>query len=253
MMIKMKGVEHRLLSEGKRVSHVSGRLVSLPPEYDYSKLEPNESPLSFTDAVIALLNEGRFIGIDCTPEHYLNKAWENRMVLSRIEREGIKGRSVLNVGGGSCLINSYLASKGAHVVSVDSCERYPELVINENEIAKAFDFDLHAIACDFLDWESDERFDFVFSICVIEHLESRDLQKRFLRQMARNVKDGGMLLLTFGFGPNATTNPYVSEDDVIEYINGNLAEFDIVDPFSFSGLWTISEGHTWGYLAAKKR
>ena len=251
MMRQMQPCERRILAMGKRVSHVSGRVLSIPDDYDFSQLRGDESPLSFVDTVLALIEDDRFIGLDCTAQHYLNKAWENAKVLSRIQ-EDMGEKSCLNVGGGSCLINAYLASKGMRVVSVDNCERYSDLVGNENDVAASLMLDLTSISADFLDWESDGRFDYVFSICVIEHLPTRELQARFLRQMARYTRLGGVLLLTFGYGPKATTNPYVDERDVIRHIYSQLEGFDILDPFEFSGTWTISEGHTWGYLAARK-
>ncbi|EDY84150.1 Methyltransferase domain family [Verrucomicrobiia bacterium DG1235] len=252
-MLRMREVEPRILNQNLHCSHVSGRVLSVPEDYDFTLLHEGESPKSFVDSVLALLREGRFIGIDCTPQHYLNKAWENYKVLSYIDVNSTDGKTALNVGGGSCLINAYLASKGIAVSSVDKCERSAFLIDNENEIAKKLSLDLRAIDCDFLNWEEGRLFDYVFSICVIEHLSTREMQAEFVRGMAKRVRPGGFFLLTFGYGPKGTTNPYLNEEDVATHICGYLDDFEIVEPFSFSGLWTISEGHTWGFLAARRK
>ncbi len=96
-------------------------------------------------------------------------------------------------------------------------------------------------------------FDAVFSICVIEHLADRREQKEFLKKMGSCVKPGGRLLLTFGYGPAGTRNPYRSEEEVQREIYDTLTGFTPLAPFRFSGKWTIADQHTWGFIAADKK
>jgi SAM-dependent methyltransferase len=252
-IVKMKEIERKILENKLHCSHVSGKILEVPESFDWDLLEDGESPKSFVDVVSALINNDRFIGIDCSAMHYLNKAWEQHKVLSYIDQDNVVGKSALNIGGGSSLINSYLASLGMNMWSVDMCEYYPALVDNEVKIARSLDLDLTVINRDFLKWEDRTLFDYVFSICVIEHLPGRKEQAQFVQGMASRVAPGGYFLLTFGYGPKATDNPYENESDVAEEIISHLDGFEIVEPFQFSGLWTIYEGHTWGFVAAKKK
>jgi len=64
-------------------------------------------------------------------------------------------------------------------------------------------WNLHSYAMDMakLDFP-DAHFDHAYSICVFEHLEA-DLRQRALREIARVLKPGGILSLTFDYGAPA--------------------------------------------------
>jgi 2-polyprenyl-3-methyl-5-hydroxy-6-metoxy-1,4-benzoquinol methylase len=205
----------------------------------------------FTSVVKSIIEKKRFIGLECTPKHYVNKAWEVASVLDNIGLAN-HGESVLNVGGGATLINAYLASIGFRVTSIDTCERDERLSQYENITARRMGINLKSMQSNFLNASIVSSYDNVFSICVIEHLDSRSDQELFIRKMVSSLKPGGLFQLTFGYGPKATTNPYKSENDVKKFVYNNILDLEIIQPFKFSGLWTISEGHTWGIVAARK-
>ncbi len=250
-MEQMRAIEARICDAGFAISHVTGR-VPLPGKPLSNQANDRPSTVLFTDTVTELIHTGRFLGRECTPGHYLTKGWEITTVLGYIPSSPAPGASVLNVGGGSTLINFHLASLGYEVVSIDKCERDRALIDNENTIAQALALRQSAHDADFLTWESGRTFDFVISICVIEHLPTREMQAAFLRGMVHRAHPGGLVLLTFGFGPRATTNPYKTAQEVEKHIYANLNGCEIVEPFAFSGVWAVSDQHTWGFVAARK-
>lgn len=257
IMHLMRPVEQEIIKRGFQTSHLSGRLL-MPPEIPFSEkvssflFRKHLPSQSFTQTVKLLIEKDIFAGIDCTAQHYLTKAWEIYKVLSFIPFAEQEGLSVLNVGGASTLINFFLAWQGVTVTSIDRCERDGQIVENEKEIARELNLNITSIDRDFLAYVDNKVFDFVFSLCVIEHLDSREQQKRFINHMKRFVRKGGLLLLTFGFGPRASQNPFRDEGDVDRYIYQNLSDFSVISPFYFNDVWTISEGHTWGFIAVKK-
>lgn len=109
------------------------------------------------------------------------------------------GVRTLDAGGTASLFSCYLASTGAEVHSIDL---NPVLVEAGRRIAKGMGWDLHSYAMNMekLDFE-DGSFDHAFSICVFEHLHF-DLRRRALAEIARVLKPGGILHLTFDYrGP----------------------------------------------------
>ncbi len=107
---------------------------------------------------------------------------------------------VLDAGGTGSLFSNYLASLGAETHSIDL---NPELVAAGRTTAEAMGWNLHSYAMDIakLDFP-DAHFDHAYSICVFEHLEA-DLRQRALREIARVLKPGGILSLTFDYGAPA--------------------------------------------------
>jgi ubiquinone/menaquinone biosynthesis C-methylase UbiE len=104
---------------------------------------------------------------------------------------------VLDAGGTGSLFSNYLASLGVEVHSIDL---NPALVEAGRRTAKAMGWKLHSYAMDIaaLDFP-DGYFDHAYSICVFEHLEA-ELRQRALKEIARVLKPGGVLSLTFDYG-----------------------------------------------------
>jgi len=109
------------------------------------------------------------------------------------------GRSVLDLGGPASHLSVLAALAGCRVTSIDV---NPAIVAAAQECAGALGLDnLDARLGDMRDlsaWPSDS-VDAVVSSSVLEHLNAAD-QEIALREMARVLKPGGMIGLTFDFG-----------------------------------------------------
>ncbi|NNF99353.1 MAG: class I SAM-dependent methyltransferase [Desulfobacteraceae bacterium] len=242
-MEKMKSVEHRIIEGGMEFSHISGILYGVDEYADLS--------MSFTEIVERLIKKNEFTGRENTGGHYLTKAWEISKVLYWIDRT--TGNKLLNIGGGSTIINFYLASIGYDITSIDCCWAESDLVENEKMVADKLELPIESVNADFIEYDANAVFNAVFSICVIEHIETRERQRLFIENMARHTAPGGLMLLTFGYGNKATCNPFRNEKEIDSLLYAYLDGFDIVEPFYFNGFWSISNEHTWGFVAAKKR
>lgn len=106
------------------------------------------------------------------------------------------GARVLEAGGASSLSACWLASRG---VEVHAVEINPGLVANGRRIARRMGWPLHSHLMDLgrLGFAG-EVFDQAYSICVFEHLDY-DLKQRALGELARCLKPGGLLSLTFDY------------------------------------------------------
>jgi SAM-dependent methyltransferase len=106
------------------------------------------------------------------------------------------GMRLLDAGGTSSLFSCYLASLGYEVHSVDL---NPALVNNGNAIARAMSWRMHSYNMDMaaLRFE-DGSFDHAYSVCVFEHLDYSTKQAA-LREIARCLKTGGRLSITFDY------------------------------------------------------
>jgi SAM-dependent methyltransferase len=107
--------------------------------------------------------------------------------------------TILDAGGTASLFSCHLARQGARVHSVDLNDK---LVSAGNEIAAAMGWNMRSHCMDMTDLRFDsEFFDHAYSICVFEHLDFEQRQKA-LREIARVLKPGGTLSLTFDYrGP----------------------------------------------------
>jgi SAM-dependent methyltransferase len=107
-----------------------------------------------------------------------------------------EGARVLDAGGTASLFSAYLASQGPEVHSVDL---NPRLVAAGEELARRTGWNLHSYAMNMTDLDfPDEHFDHAYSICVFEHLDA-DLRRRALAEIARVLKPGGILSITFDY------------------------------------------------------
>ena len=140
------------------------------------------------------------------------KLWE---MSHMIKNSGVgKGQRVLDCGGASSVFSFYLAFKGCLVETVDIDWRGQRIVENANEVARKTSWNMHNLNGDMsqLPYKK-ETFDRVFSICVLEHLHD-DVQLGAVKEMARTLKHGGVLGLTFDYGPSAPDNRYADVEDI---------------------------------------
>ena len=154
------------------------------------------------------------------------KNWENCWMIAH---SGVRERKrVLDLGGASTIFVFYLASMGCDVDVVDNDWGNCGTVFNTNYVArktgwylKAHDIDL-ARKLPF----PDNSFDYIFSICVVEHLSSA-VRSFMMSEVGRLLKPGGIAGLT---------TDYVNDRDVLLFDKGlRFAYLDklrreIIDP-----------------------
>jgi len=114
--------------------------------------------------------------------------------------------TILDVGGAMTLPLFYLGELGDKVVSLDINQ---ELVDETNVRAKKLGIDVECKNFDLvsLDPEPEELgapggFDRVYCLCVIEHIVPPG-QQRVAERMAKLLKPGGQMAITFDYGENA--------------------------------------------------
>lgn len=122
--------------------------------------------------------------------------WEAFWATSRGPRLDAEHR-VLDAGGTASLFSCYLASRAAETHSVDL---NPKLVAAGEQTAREMRWNLHSYCMDMTDLRfEDDYFDHAYSICVFEHLDAATRRKA-LSEIARVLKPGGILSLTFDYG-----------------------------------------------------
>ncbi|HUJ78791.1 MAG TPA: class I SAM-dependent methyltransferase [Nitrospiria bacterium] len=121
---------------------------------------------------------------------------------------------VLDFGGGATLPVFFLAERGCEVVSVDINQRFTDYA---NAFAARHALRLTASSRDLVsspvpeDWGM---FDRIISFCVIEHLP-QDAQVPTMKKLAGLLRPGGIMAVTFDFGPQAPSEwPLRSRQDV---------------------------------------
>ena len=127
-----------------------------------------------------------------------------------MERVGVEGKSILNVGCSFPIDELYYARKIGSWVAVDLSPRSVESAkaILERELhpdlAKKFSFRL-ADACD-LPFD-DDTFDVSVCMSTIDHIPSAEARQKAVDEMARTTKPGGHVIVT---GPNWWNLPYAA-------------------------------------------
>ncbi len=118
-------------------------------------------------------------------DHYL---FYRALIESYVEKEG----SILDIGCGSGARSALLARYATNVEALDS----DMLKIAVGSIINGAP-NIHWVLGEFTEWAKayKDKFDYVFCVEVIEHLEL-DKQKDFMKLLISRVKEGGALLMT---------------------------------------------------------
>lgn len=132
------------------------------------------------------------------PKAEKGKLWENVWL---IYHSGVRPKSrVLDIGGASSVFSFYLASIGCSVAVVDNDWNNCGIIYNANYVAKKMGWDLKAYDRSIarpLPFPN-EHFDYVFSICTIEHLPSK-VRRFMMKEVARVLKHSGLVGLTMDY------------------------------------------------------
>lgn len=166
--------------------------------------------------------------------NYWGRMWEYGMMVEVSNPRS--GDWVLDVGGMGTLLDYYLKRLGCVVSCVDPAQVHlddanvltmhaTEFYGIDNRIGKGQD----------LGFFPDGVFDCVYSVCVIEHLPTREEQTEMFLEMIRVVKPGGILGITYDYwemdNPEqnwSEVGPFKSESQVREtLINPALGIADL--------------------------
>ena len=147
-----------------------------------------------------------------------------------------KGLKILDIGSGISEFPMYLSSKGHEVYSIDT----DEVCMNRlaPKLAEWCGVKVNYKVSDATNLEfSDNTFDRIFFISVLEHLEEerinhrivnnhrRNLDVKAIKEMLRVLKPGGLLILT--------TDWKVRDDDLRSYVLSDLEE-RVLKPFQLN-------------------
>jgi len=134
--------------------------------------------------------------ITCDDHHPWFLYWEAYWVMTHGPKLSARNR-ILDAGGTASLFSYYLAAQGADIFSVDKNER---LTAAGDMTSRAMNWKLRSYCMDMTDLKFDDAyFDHAYSICVLEHLDAESRQ-RALKEIARVLKPGGVLAITFDYG-----------------------------------------------------
>lgn len=198
----------------------------------YSKtLQSNTYDIAETPHVLATL--GRLKGVRCRFDHP-HRTWEYGLVLSALLANGAK--TVLEIGGGASLFAPAVALRGLEIMQVDRKNCHDWTAEQEARLGISLPY----VQQDFPGkYVSEEKFDAVVSISVIEHV-SADASKqvatcdldtakraRFFERMLDLVNPGGLVAITTDFHPDKKGNIKFGHDELMDlYEIGRQRGFD---------------------------
>ncbi len=133
-----------------------------------------------------------------------------------------EGSTVLDMGGCSSLFSYFLAHKGCTVHAVDL---QPDLVRNAKVVADQMGWKMYPQQINMVDMAfEDGYFDYVFSICVFEHIPFRE-RLRIMKKVSRALKAGGRFCITIDYKNPDLAMTINSPEDV---------EANFIEPSGFS-------------------
>lgn len=184
---------------------------------------------------------------------FKRKLWEICTVITvTCPKPGI--HRILDCGGASSIFSFYLAWKGCQVDTVDLDWRAQGIVENANFVAREMGLkNMNNITANMIKLPyPDETFDRIYSICVLEHLAKED-QVVAIKEMARALKQEGIIGLTFDYGPRAAETKYLNVEEINKRIvlPSGLEIYGNTD-YNENGWFEERRGKTWGSLFMKK-
>lgn len=159
-----------------------------------------------------------------------HKMWEYARGLAHTQasescRNSSTRLAVLDVGGAMTAPVFYLAGLGDQVVSLDINQA---LTDETNASARRANLNIDARTTDLghedpsaSDLGAPGGFDRVYCFCVIEHIPA-PMQQRVAHRMARLLKPGGMLCVTFDYGEHAPTEAPLHTMDHVRAIRDSI-------------------------------
>lgn len=159
---------------------------------------------------------------------------------------------VLEAGGTGTVFSYYMAMEGCEVHTIDLSEDK----VKEAEILTAkLGLNMRHTNSRIEDSSyPDCFFDAIYSICVIEH-NTRETQKKIMENLARMLKHGGVLTITFGYGEKAPDTTFVDYEEIRNYIIYPSGLFVLGNPVIYeksNDLFGSSIDYTFGAITLQK-
>ncbi len=174
---------------------------------------------------IDFINETYYDYMDICRLEHKHRRWEYGITLKALQDNDTK--TVLEVGGGGSLLLPLISLSGMEITEVDPFDCHEVL---EKQAQRMGSSPISYFQEDFLEFESDEKFDAVVCVSVIEHVHEHE---KLLLKLAEYVAPGGLLVLTTDFYPtgekfsDAHARTY-SKEDLLRYAS-------LVEGFTFFG------------------
>ena len=155
------------------------------------------------------------------PDH-LPRAIEYPWILQRVRDAGAsRAARVLDVGAGVNVLPVILHDDGAQVTTVDGHD--VERTVDRRDAWNEWGFldystlraGIQSVRSAYERFESGEPFDVIYSVSVIEHLPA-GLRRLWVERMARQVRPGGLVLLTVDIRPLSRALWNFSEGQPVE-------------------------------------
>lgn len=165
------------------------------------------------DEILKLESEMDSAGIPTNHNLMWFRQWEYATALIN---SGVRnGTRVLDAGGCRSVFSIYLSRRGCEVYSIDIL---PDKAMDSHRAADTFSLPLHASTQDISALAfPDNSFDFVFCVCVIEHIPPFR-QPKAMVELARVLRPGGIAFVSFDYGPAAMDWPILDAQDVFDRI-----------------------------------
>lgn len=156
--------------------------------------------ISYQVISIGLLQTNDFLAATKMPySSHLQTVWTRHWEYATliIESEVETDMRVLDVGGTGTIFSYFLAIMKCNVHTVDIDKQKVQDAI---ALSKKMNFNMNHFYQSATNlFFSDNYFDRVFSVCVIEHLLSEEEQTKAMKEMSRVLRPGGILALSYDY------------------------------------------------------
>ncbi len=174
--------------------------------------------------------------------HY-SRVFEYTWLYEQLENET---GNVLDLGAGVCPLPLALANNGFKVTTIDSHPTQRKLAAKKEWTEWGFlDYSIFNKAItsrniDFLKFRSKKKFDFIYSISVIEHIPQKSRLK-ILKNVSRLLKKNGKLLLTIDLYPGTNNLWNLSEGIEVEPIGEHGTTYTLKKELKKFGFKVLEE------------
>lgn len=200
------------------------------------------------DEHLHVLNIIGLIGQQNVRYEHPHRKWEYGIMLNALRQENVI--NILDVGGGGSAFAPAASYLDMNVIQVDP--GHSEKLVSEQ--SRLLGIPLTYIKEDFFTFETDQLFDAVIALSVIEHVPDHF---SFFDKMKRFVKPGGILAITTDFHPDGT--PKVDghlrtyNEECLMHLKDIIAnDFEFLDGYDYSFFEPNVNNYTFASMILKE-